>query len=79
MRQNNNNQLIGNMLNEDHKIIVHNQKPKITNFLLIITNFAILAEKKLRFPLKISNSGFNYSQLKIRRKIHQLDNIISSS
>jgi hypothetical protein len=28
------------VLNEDHKIIVHNQKPNITNFLLIIINIA---------------------------------------
>jgi hypothetical protein len=56
MRQNNNNPLIGNMLNEDHKIIVHNQKPKITNFLLIIINFAILAEQKTH----ISIENFNF-------------------
>jgi hypothetical protein len=58
MRQNNNNPLIGNMLNdEDHKIIVHNQKPKITNFLLININDAILAEKKTQ----ISIENFNFS------------------
>jgi hypothetical protein len=57
MRQNNNNPLIGNMLNdEDHKIIVHNQKPKITNFLLININDAILAEKKTQ----ISIENFNF-------------------
>jgi hypothetical protein len=56
MRQNNNNPLIGNMLNEDHKIIVHNQKPKITNFLLIIINFAILSEQKTQ----ISIDNFNF-------------------
>jgi hypothetical protein len=47
MRQNNNNPLIGNVLNEDHQIIVLNQKPKITNYLLIIINFAILPEPKI--------------------------------
>jgi hypothetical protein len=49
MRENNNNPLIGNVLNEDHKTTVHNQKPKITNFLLIIMNFVILAEQKIKF------------------------------
>jgi hypothetical protein len=45
------------MLNEDHKIIVvHNQKPKITNFLLIIINFAILSEQKTQ----ISFDNFNF-------------------
>jgi hypothetical protein len=49
MRQNNNNPnpLIGNVLNADHKALVHNQKPTITNFLIIIINFAILAEQKI--------------------------------
>jgi hypothetical protein len=31
MRQNNNNPLIGNVLNEDHKSLVHNQILKATN------------------------------------------------
>jgi hypothetical protein len=44
------------MLNEDHKIIVHNQKPKITSFSLIIINFAILAEQKTQ----ISIENFNF-------------------
>jgi hypothetical protein len=56
MRQNNNNPLIGNMLNEDHKIIVHNQEPKITNCLLININFAILSEQKTQ----ISIENFNF-------------------
>jgi hypothetical protein len=43
MRQNNNNPLIGNVLNEDQQIIVLNQKP----YLLIIINFATLAEQKI--------------------------------
>jgi hypothetical protein len=55
MRQNKNNPLIGNMLNEDHKIIVHNQKPKITNFLLININFAIWAEQKTQISIENFN------------------------
>jgi hypothetical protein len=43
MRQSNDNPLIGNVLNEENSL-VHNKKPKITNFLLIIINFAILAD-----------------------------------
>jgi hypothetical protein len=39
------------MLNE-----VHNQKPKITSFSLIIINFAILAEQKTQ----ISIENFNF-------------------
>jgi hypothetical protein len=46
------------VLNEDHKIIVHNQKPKITNFLLIIINFAILAEQKIKFTFSIYQCHF---------------------
>jgi hypothetical protein len=49
MRQNNYNPLIENVLKEDHKSLVHNQKPKITNFSFIIINFAILAEQKFKF------------------------------
>jgi hypothetical protein len=56
MRQNYNGPLIENMLNEDYKIIVHTQKPKIKNFLLIIINFAILAEQKTQ----ISIENFNF-------------------
>jgi hypothetical protein len=68
MRQNNNNSLIGNMLNEDYKIIVHNQKPKITNFLLIIINFAILAEQKTQISIENFNFWIQLFSLENKKK-----------